>query len=36
MQLDKQIEGLKRLEIRIPAWIATDGKTVIKVRLSGD
>lgn len=27
-------EGLKRLEIRIPAWTVRDGKTTIKVRLS--
>jgi len=36
LKLDKQIEGLKRLEIRIPAWIIEGGKTKIKVRLSGD
>jgi hypothetical protein len=36
LQLDKQIEGLKRLEISIPAWLVEDGKTVIKVRLSGE
>ena len=35
MELDRQIEGLKRLEIRFPAWTLEDGKTNIKVRLSG-
>ncbi len=34
LKLDRQIEGLKRLEIRIPAWTLEDGKTKIKVRLS--
>ncbi len=34
LKLDKQIEGLKRLEIRIPAWTIHDGKTKIRVRLS--
>ena len=36
MELDRQIEGLKRLEIRIPAWTIEGGKTNIKVRLSGE
>ena len=36
LELDRQIEGLKRLEIRIPAWTLEGGKTTIKVRLSGD
>jgi len=36
LELDRQIEGLKRLEIRIPAWTFEDGRTNIKVRLSGD
>jgi hypothetical protein len=35
LALDKKIEGLKRLEIRIPAWAVKDGKCDIKVRLSG-
>jgi hypothetical protein len=35
LELDKQIEGLKRLEIRIPAWTIEGNKTKIKVRLSG-
>lgn len=34
LKLDRQIEGLKRLEIRIPAWTIEGGKTKIKVRLS--
>ncbi|MBN7801926.1 heparinase II/III family protein [Algoriphagus aestuariicola] len=36
LALDRQIEGLKRIEIRIPAWSIEDGKTQIKVRLSGE
>lgn len=36
LELDRQIEGLKRLEIRIPAWTITGDKTKIQVRLSGD
>ncbi len=36
LKLDRQIEGLKRLEIRIPAWTIEGGKTEIKVRLSGE
>jgi len=35
MKLDKQIEGLKRLEIRFPVWIIEGSNTKIKVRLSG-
>lgn len=35
LELDKQIEGLKRLEIRIPAWIIEGDKTKIEVRLTG-
>ncbi|MFT7589376.1 MAG: hypothetical protein ACI959_001594 [Limisphaerales bacterium] len=34
LALDKQIEGLKRLEIRIPVWIIENDKTKISVRLS--
>ena len=34
LELDRQIEGLKRIEIRIPAWTVEGGKTNIKVRLS--
>jgi hypothetical protein len=36
LELDRQIEGLKRLEIRIPAWTVEGEKCHIKVRLSGD
>lgn len=36
LELDRQIEGLKRLEIRIPAWTVEDDNCHIKVRLSGD
>jgi hypothetical protein len=36
LKLDKQIEGLKRLEIRIPAWTVEGNVTKISVRLSGD
>ncbi|NQU52877.1 MAG: heparinase II/III family protein [Bacteroidetes bacterium] len=36
LELDRQIVGLKRLEIRIPAWTMEGGKTKIKVRLSGE
>lgn len=34
LALDKPIEGLKRLEIRIPAWVIQNDKTKISVRLS--
>jgi len=33
LKLDKQIEGLKRIEIRIPAWLIENNSDVIKVRL---
>jgi hypothetical protein len=33
LELDRQIEGLKRLEIRIPAYLIEDNTDVIKVRL---
>ncbi len=36
LELDRQIEGLKRIEIRIPAWTIESGKANIKVRLSGN
>jgi hypothetical protein len=36
MELDRQIEGLKRVEIRIPAWIVKENHCRIRVRLSGD
>ena len=32
--LDKIIENLKRLELKVPAWMVEKGKTKIKVRLS--
>jgi hypothetical protein len=35
LQLDKQIDNLKRIELRIPAWILEKNKGKIKVRLSG-
>ncbi len=35
-ELDKQIEGLKRLEINIPAWTIKNDKSNIQVRLSGN
>ncbi|NHE56704.1 heparinase II/III domain-containing protein [Cyclobacterium plantarum] len=34
LELDRQIEGLKRLEIRIPAWTLENGEGTIEVRLS--
>ncbi len=34
LELDRQIEGLKRIEIRIPAWTMTSEKESIRVRLS--
>lgn len=36
LELDRQIEGLKRIEIRIPAWVLENGKGTLKVRLSGE
>jgi hypothetical protein len=36
MELDRQIEGLKRVEIRIPAWTIEGNNCHIRVRLSGD
>ncbi|MCK5470334.1 MAG: heparinase II/III family protein, partial [Cyclobacteriaceae bacterium] len=36
LELDKHIEGLKRIEIRIPAWTIEEDKTKIKVRISGE
>jgi hypothetical protein len=35
LELDRQIEGLKRIEIRIPAWTVTGNNCRIRVRLSG-
>lgn len=34
MEIDKQIEGFKRIEIRVPAYILKNGKGGIQVRLS--
>lgn len=36
LELDLQIEGLKRLEIRLPGWTLKEGEEVVKVRLSGN
>lgn len=36
LELDRQIEGLKRIEIRIPAWTLKNGNGTMKVRLSGE
>lgn len=36
LELDRQIENLKRLELRVPAWTLENGKGTIKVRLSGE
>jgi hypothetical protein len=35
MDIDTQKEGLKRLEIRIPAWTIEGDNLSIKVRLAG-
>jgi len=35
LALDRQIEGLKRIEIRIPAWTVEGDICNIKIRLSG-
>lgn len=34
LKLDRQIRGLKRVELRIPAWMIQDRKEIIKIRLS--
>jgi len=36
LAIDKAIENLKRIEIRIPAWAVENGKMNLKVRLSGE
>ncbi len=36
LALDRQIEGLKRIEIRIPAWTVEGDTCNIKIRLSGE
>lgn len=35
LEIDKTIENLKRIEIRIPAWTMENVETTLKVRLSG-
>ena len=34
LEIDKQVKGLKRIEIRIPAYLIKGGSETIKVRLS--
>lgn len=36
LAIDKRIEKLKRLEISVPAWLFSDGKGLIRVRLSNE
>jgi hypothetical protein len=36
LKLDRQMEGLKRIEIRIPAWTVEGDQCHIKVRLAGE
>jgi hypothetical protein len=36
LALDRKIDGLKRIEIRIPAYLFTNGRSSIKVRLAGE
>jgi hypothetical protein len=36
LEADRQIKGLKRLEIRIPAWTIKNANETIKVRLAGN
>ena len=35
LELDRRIEGLKRLELNIPSSLVTRGKIDIKIRLKG-
>ena len=35
LQLDRRIKGLKRLEIRIPAYVLSEEESTLRVRLSG-
>ena len=35
LELDRRIEGLKRLELNIPSSLVTGGKIDIKIRLKG-
>jgi len=34
LRLDRKIPGLKRIEIRMPAYIFSDGKGIVQVRLT--
>jgi len=36
MELDKRVENLKRVEVRVPAWLFDGQEGIISVRLSGD
>lgn len=36
LELDRQIKGLKRIEIRIPAWTVEGNACKIKIRLAGE
>lgn len=36
LEIDKTIENLKRIEIRIPAYVVKDNEGLIKVRLAGE
>lgn len=36
LKIDKKIENLKRIEIRIPAWFFSNHKGLIKVQLEGE
>lgn len=36
LSLDDQKEGLKRLELRIPAWTIKNGNELLRIRLTGD
>ncbi len=36
LELDRQIKGLKRIEIRIPAWTLENGRGSLKIGLSGE
>jgi hypothetical protein len=36
LALDRKIDGLKRIEIRIPAYLFKNGRSSIKVRLAGE
>lgn len=36
LELDRRIEGLKRIEIRLPGYLFKEGKGAVRVRLSGE